>query len=669
MPPLVLVGIVIGYSTFLAAWAGLCFRSLWTGIAAASLMLIAAFATYIYFASRTTQEFVRGIVYACSFPSLVVCGITPLFLVRWWGRRLSPNSVNESPVVWSLESVFHWTSLIACTLYLVRIPILVSEGKWQGLAVFLGTIAVSACVASLFVVVPSACFLFRKQTSLASWLFALLLTTALVALLVPIAIVIMFGWRSLSLENSKDLAVSITCSMGIYYSGLLALHWRGYRWIHVKSQMTESQNTGEEAHRFYVRLTTVAFIGFAILVKSGLDRHERTQRNLAAGRMSLFREFRAMGADVGLTSDRKTINRLTLSDSNFEGVLPKLPKPIQLSTVKLEGMSPTQLEIVISSIDHCSGWTLEKCELTEATFSALDRFQGVHSLHLVHCRFPIEPLAKTLRSTSLRTVEIADSGLTDEQFDLIYQPSIRDWRLAGNRLTDRTLLKIWENFDVAWIDLSQNPITSDGLSQLPPPPFVPASKGIGFVAREIPLDDKVISMLIQTKRIGSITLGQTQATTAGLDRLLSAGITVTLLNDCFEDDQLAAIDPAMQQGQWFTVTGKSFTAKFLKQWSQIPNNLNLSDTSLTDEIIVDLADGLAVDSSLVLQGTQISDACLESLQQASPVYIDFRNTGVTGAGLLKYPMPKTSIVIDDQQATTDQIRKLRSLFGNVSVIW
>lgn len=107
-----LLGLCLGFSAFLTVWAGLCFRSVWLGIASASLMATAVFGTFLYLVGWSA-DIVPTFAYSCNFPLMALSAVAPFLVIRWLGKRLSLEEAVESRATWTVESILHWTAIIA----------------------------------------------------------------------------------------------------------------------------------------------------------------------------------------------------------------------------------------------------------------------------------------------------------------------------------------------------------------------------------------------------------------------------------------------------------------------------------------------------------------------------------------------------------------------------
>lgn len=555
------------------------------------------------------------------------------------------------------------------TIYFARVPILLHGLDWRSLAVFLPALVTTSLVTSLIVAVPSVWLPFRTNTKWWSWVINLAVSAILFAVLMPIAIRILKSWQRVTMRNTEDQILGVACCLIIFQLGLLALHLRGYRWKHLIA--TDPRNDSQTQYKFdySLRWLTGVSIVLAVLTKFGVQHYENKQQESSKKALNMIEEVRADGADVVLSVGpnqplytENQIIQLSMTASNFEKVIPKLPQPLRPDTIQLEGMTAEQLSYVIRKIDNVFCLNFKNCRLTATNFTEFDRFPKIYAVQIEDCQFSFDELTTFLNSRSrLNSVTLVNANLTDDQFDQLNCSSVVGWKLAGNQLTDKTLTKLWNNSKISWIDFSRNPVTATGLSQLPA-----RTPWVSFEANEIPLDDKIALALAKSGSIESLILGKTSVTPAGLDSLISSGMNVTLAEGSFDEEQLASINPNCTPNQWLRLTGKSFTGNFLKSWSRVPQ-ICLSGTSVTDETLIEIAPKIAPTGYISVQDTQISDASLPALQRIAPHLLELQNSRVTAEGLLKHPMPKTVIFIDASQATSEQHLKLKSLYIGVHV--
>lgn len=230
--------------------------------------------------------------------------------------------------------------------------------------------------------------------------------------------------------------------------------------------------------------------------------------------------------------------------------------------------------------------------------------------------------------------------------------------LAGNQLTDESLSLVWSNPELYRLDASRNPVTNAI--------FTPRTGGKFFhlVANDCPLDDATLKKLIQSGSISTLELGKSQVTAAGLDFALSNSCDVVLLPGSFTDEELSSIDPPVRS---LYFRGPKITCNFLTRWSQVPAVLDVSNTLISDDVLLSLAQRKNQIKWLRLRGCPITDKVIPALNAIQPNGIDIRQTDITFDGLKKLNGSNMTVTIQHDQFTNEQLRILEKRFFQVII--
>lgn len=306
------------------------------------------------------------------------------------------------------------------------------------------------------------------------------------------------------------------------------------------------------------------------------------------------------------------------------------------------------------------GLDLSDTAVTDKALTHLDSLKKLMYLKISGTKITPTALGDFLDThRSIQSLSLEDMQLTDEQFKTIYKPWIREWRLAGNRLTDEGVNDLMSNDTVRIVDLSRNPISSNAFSA------TTRKSRISLLADNCPLDDTTVAKLINAGLLTELILGRSSVTPVGLTYALNSGVSVKLLPGSFTDPELESIDP---QSSVVEIEGLKTSGSFLKYWKQGPRSLRTSDTLLNDEALLSWSEKRTSEPImwLLLRGSKVTDACIPAINVLRPKFLDVRATQITVAGLQKANLADTILIVDLGKFSNDDLRSLQKRFSSVA---
>lgn len=158
----IMFGLSCGSLPMLAVIGGFCGRCLIRGLAISAILAVSVFTfTFLgdYFrfrqGSSTFANTMEPAYYAFNLPILALALVTPIALARLKTKRYLSlsNAVAKPP--FSLESLLQWTTVAACLLFFLRVPMEVFSFGISSLAVFLpGLMAICVAMSVIVVLFP-----------------------------------------------------------------------------------------------------------------------------------------------------------------------------------------------------------------------------------------------------------------------------------------------------------------------------------------------------------------------------------------------------------------------------------------------------------------------------------------------------------------------------------
>lgn len=667
----IMFGLSCGGLPMLAVIGGFCGRSLIRGLAISSILAASAFTfTFLgdFFRFRqgasTFANVMEPAYYAFNLPILALALVTPVSLARLKTKRYLSlsNAVAKPP--FSLETLLQWTTVAACLLFFLRVPMEVFSFGISSLAVFLpGLMAI--CVAmSVIVVLPSAHWAFVAKQKWWHWLATAAMAGFGILFLCVLFNVLLTQWTRTALVTFGEVAIVCLTALSIYLLGLISLRASGFRW---QSYTTTSDallvdQAGRD--RWISRIWTAVFIAFAIVTSLILAHRQRLMDDQDSKFVNLARSMSERGEAISGTN--QGVRGGALKSLSPE----RIPKEI-LECKELISLSLNNSDVRDQDLAMLRTWPqlrsidLSDTQVGDEVFEHLESVDKLSFLNLSRTRVTAEGLARFVaKKSSLNGMYLQGLQLTDDQFQQIYQPSIVGWDLADNRLTDSGVQAIWENDNVTLLNLARNPITVAALD-----PKNRKGKKLNLKAIDIPLDDATAAQLVAAGAIRSLTVGKgTQMTVAGLESTISAGVDIHLLPGGFSEEQLATISPIFSR-QLFGISDDNIRGEFLLHWTSRPTSLAVISASITDREVIRWADLDWKLEHLHLEGQGLTDQCLPAIRKLDPANFSFTNTKFTAQGLYSQGPTRAILSIHATDFTPQEIRLLKQRYHQVRVLF
>jgi hypothetical protein len=244
--------------------------------------------------------------------------------------------------------------------------------------------------------------------------------------------------------------------------------------------------------------------------------------------------------------------------------------------------------------------------------------------------------------------------LTDEQFAKLFSPQVSSWRLAGNNLTEKSLIKAYQNSSSS-LDASRNPGSQAMFANLKPP-----LTATYITIDQVDMDDVLLDQWLIKGPSGSVYLGRTSITVAGLAKLMEMYESIGFLPGGFDEKSLSKLASTIVP-RHIKISDPELTGDFLIHWPVLPAQLDVSGSSFSDAQLSELAE--RVDwrpGSLILRGCNITDASLPLLSKLKLQFLDLTDTKVTLQGLLKSSFPITRVFLEPEKFTFDEMEQLKN---------
>ena len=637
------------------------------------------------FPQLTSPSAVQHIALCSIWPVLLLSTCAPLVALRtlfgWTLRQQSETAIPRWKL--SMEDLILVGVVIACSMTTSQM-FLFSEGPQNlpQLMMIMGIFAATSLICIPPVVYVS--FRARNWTSrLIGWV--LLAGVAFVVILVESVIMDGGNFRA-GLRVMPEMIVGIVTSSITMAVGVMSLMASGYRLTHFERSSKSSPlpvepatNTAEPAEssavltpkeskapfeaewlddaqperqarpfeltpQWQARLITLGLVGVAALGALGI--HLAKLRTLrfyegldqpgllhvyASNQKVTGLEFGPDFVDSDLQKYLKYRDSLlTLSFARTkitDAILPELKAFPNLQELDLSGTAITDAG-------------LEQLALPKFKVANPDGTPGFQRLSLADTKVKWAAIQQLAKKHVISHLDL--SGLQISDADLATGISVSSLRLSHNPITDEGLPALLKNSRLHGLDVSDTAITGSTLN-------VPSLQRLNLDGTAI--TDATLTAILNNSSVSHFSLRRTGITPAVLPLLVNKSIR--LGKGAITENDLAALGPA--HFDHLGLNDKQFTGKCMTAGTLSTLSLDLSNSSVTDDVLMSIGGKGNWFQFLGLANTKATDGCLLYLQAVSE--LDIRGTRVTGEGLrLRYT--QGFLVISHDQFTPKQLSSL-----------
>jgi uncharacterized protein YjbI with pentapeptide repeats len=338
--------------------------------------------------------------------------------------------------------------------------------------------------------------------------------------------------------------------------------------------------------------------------------------------------------------------------------LDEVSKNPNLHHVSLAGtnVGDQEVEQLIRNCPSLGSIDLSDTNVTDLSVELLEALSMLQSVNFSRTKLSPAAIGKLLakKGRYLHYVTLEDMQLTDEKFASLFSPQVSSWQLAGNNLTEKSLIKAYQNSSSS-LDASRNPGSQAMFANLKPP-----LSATYITIDQVDMDDVLLDQWLAKGPSGSVTLGRTSITVAGLAKLMDVFDTIGFLPGSFDEKTLSKLTSTIVP-KGITIRDPALTGDFLIHWPVLPAWLDVSGSSFSDAQLSELAE--RVDwrpGSLVLRGCNITDASLPLLSKLKVNHLDLRDTQVTFQGLLQFSFLNTQVFLEPEKFTFDEMEQLKN---------
>lgn len=655
-------GQVMGLTCVLAIIAGLCGHNAVRSLGIASLLAVAFFVSITLF-HWSPHDNVDHLFYSYNLPLMIFGAALPLLLARLFtGRILSRNTQIFSGRRFRIDRLLQLTAVIACLIFFSRVPMQANQLSYATVAVYLPGLVILSTLATTIAVLPSVNWGFKQNVTWKSWLSIAVTSSLGVILLCAACSFILGDWLIGLSFGPAGTMIAVLFFLTLYISGIAALRLSGFRWAKPTATATATAGTtaGSVAQDRPDRSSTgwlwmVGFLLVALGTNVPLRLQEWYKRVQFDYGMRWINEIRADGGDASWVG--QGISLVTIPPQNSGYWLERLNELPVLHSVSLVGteFGDREIEALISSKPTIGVIDLDGTKITDQTLKHLAGARNLRAINLSRTDLSAAAVAEYVSSLNIKGIVLTleDMGLSDEDFVKIYSPKVWGWGLAGNRLTEASLLQLFRTGGDQ-LDISRNSgcesIFSNSSIQVTPN---------WIKLNEVEIGDAEVATWIANAPPQSVTLGKTSISLSGLENLLKTCQSINFLEGSFDEDSLAQLSPRVVP-QSISFQGKSFTGDFLSHWPELPVFLNVSHSSFSDAQLAQLADRSDWNPvHLVMKECNITDASLPILEKFQLKGVALSNTQVSAEGLYKTLLPGARIWLDPHQFSYDEIERLK----------
>lgn len=648
------------------------------------------------FPNVTGTEAVRNLALCSVWPAFLLSTCAPLVVLRtllgWTLARKSQAAIPR----WrsSLEDLIVVGVVIACSITTSQM-FLYSEGP-QTLPQLLVIMSIFAAT-SLICVPPVVYVTFRSpnwRRRIAGWL--LLSVMAFVVIFVESGIIEGNGWQT-SMRFLPQMIVGVISSCVTMAVGMASLLVSGYRLTHferstknspVQASSTQTDPTVsvteestvpapratpgdakapfeaewlddaqprsqsrpfEFTPQWQARIVALVFVGIAVLGASSV--HFAKLRTL-----KFYEELAQLDVQNAYT-DKQTVNGLQFGpnfvDSDLKQYLKYRDSILTLSfanTKITDAIVPElkafpalrELDLSGTAITDAG---LQTLELPNQRIVNPDGTTGFPRLCLADTQVTWAAVQELARHNTICHLDL--SGLQIKDDDLATRIAVKSLRLSRNPITDEGLRALLEKSSLRRLDVSDTAITGSTLNVAE----CPQRLNLDGTA----INDATLTAILKTGNVIELSLRRTSITAAVLPLLVNKSLR--LGKGAITENDLATLGRA--NFEHLGLNDKQFTGKCMTTGTLSTSSLDLSDSSVTDDILFSIGGKGIGFQYLGLANTQVSDACIPYLQ--SVMEIDIRGTRITFSGLgnRSYYGP----VVSHNQFTPRELNSLHNTQG------
>lgn len=654
-------GQTMGVSSVLALIAGLCGLHAIRSIAIASILAVAIFLT-LMFDMLNAQRLGRysELFYAYNLPLMFFGAAIPLLVARAVsGAVITRQSKVDVTRRLSVESLLQLTTVVACLMIFCRVPMQLHRLTIAQVLPYLPGLLAMSALASLITVLPSVRWAFQSRFNWLRWILVVVISGLGISILCGAYSVLLGSWMGGGVFSFGPIGilVSVLFFMALYMTGIIALRASGYRWQKPKVACDRSfSESSDWSQRRTGWLWTGGFLLVAastILPIQALKRYEKIRFQESIQWLTQLR------VDGGAGSWYEgNIGAVRIPDKNTAYWFDEIKKNSMLGVVSFAGtdVGDEEIQQAIEQFPYLSWIDLSDTKITDRTVELLETAKYLNSVALSRTQVSADAIAKLLSNSRLRiqSVTLEDMQLNDEQFASLFSPQVSSWQLAGNNLTEKSLIKAYQN-SANSLDVSRNPGTQAMFANLKPP--------LSFcyiTIDQVDMDDVLLDQWLAKGPSGSVYLGRTSISIAGLAKLMEVFESIGFLPGGFDEQSLSKLTSTIVP-KGITIRDPALTGDFLTHWPVLPAWLNVSGSSFSDVQLSKLAERADWrPGSLVLRGCKITDASLPLLSKLKLQTLDLTDTEVTFQGLLQSSFPNTRVIVEPENFTFDEMEQLKN---------
>lgn len=655
-------GQAMGVGCVLTLIAGFCGQNAIRSIALASLLAVAIFLTLMYDMERTRgQGRYSELFYSYNLPLMVFGAAIPLLAARAIsGAVITRQKTVDFTRRLSVESLLQLTTVVACLIFYCRVPMQLHRLTVTQVLPYLPGLLAMATLASLITVLPSVRWAFQSRFNWARWLLLAVISGLGISVLCGGYSVLLGSWLGGGGGFRFGLIatlVSVACFLMLYLLGIVALRTSGYRWQKSSAAPAPSLPVGSDwPKRRSGWIWTGGFLLAAVSTTLPIQALKRYEKNRFEESIQWLTRLRSDGGDANWYESIISSVKVPSTNTRYwidEAI--KLPHLYQISLAGTE-VGDREVEQLIRNCPDLGIIDLSDTNITDRTVELMETLSSLRSVNLSRTAASPAAIGKLLskKGSVLYEVTLEDMQLSDEQFSSLFSPQVSAWGLAGNNLTEKTLIQAYQNTG-GNLDISRNPgsINTFALLNGPVPPNY-------ITIDQVNMDDALVDQWLAKGPSETVYLGRTSITVNGLIKLMETFSVIGFLPGGFDERTLSNLSPTVVP-RGITLRDPALSGDFLICWPVLPAWLDVSGSSFSDAQLSKLAE--RVDwrpGSLNVCGCQITDASLPLLSKSKPEYLDLRDTQVTFQGLMSVNFSNTRVILEPEKFTYQQMEQLKN---------
>lgn len=435
--PATLIGLALGVLPVLFILAGAWEPNLPRSIFIASMLMTIGFGLGLFSPVLATlpsdwkplkiwRSLLQPSTYAFNFPLLILSGALPLMALRsYFGVYLSRHPSRPKPVL-SVEHLMLWTTLAACLLYYLRVPMQQLRLTIANVLVFLPGQLCIAAGTTVTLVIPTLRLAFQEKPNRWRWLVivgATVVSSSLLSLLVNVALSGWLKFGNFSFEQSRVFV----CLVTVFYTlGLWTLRASGLRWQHY-SPPQDSPETARlaKADRMSGRLWTSAYVAVALITAAVSWHFKEARYSTIASLAALRQEYLKRGEDIAISEAAVLSLRLnSLQPNKLPASFLENGQRLILRNSDIRDDDLVHLSKIQSEFFFHLDLSYTQC--TDKAFEHISKLKKLDSLDLSGTRITAQGLTAFLKQNPrISTVILEQMSLDDQQFKQIYNPNVR----------------------------------------------------------------------------------------------------------------------------------------------------------------------------------------------------------------------------------------------------